>query len=51
MNNWKIENLPSKTKLVDWWEKMEIGYCLAKNLSGMEFIPLPVGIVNDVTLK
>jgi hypothetical protein len=31
--------------------ELEIGYCLAENLSGMEFIPLPMRVVNDVTLK
>jgi hypothetical protein len=30
---------------------MEIGYFLAEKLSGMEFIPLPMRVLNDVTLK
>jgi hypothetical protein len=51
VNNRKTENLPSKIKLVDRWEKMETGYCLAENLSGMELNTLPMGVVNDVTLK
>ena len=34
LNTKQYENLPSNIKLVDWWEKMEPGYCLTENLHG-----------------